>query len=268
MALPEVVTVRAHDYAQGVFVSVEAPVVAEYPITLLINGSPFISIACSGTDLELLALGHLMTEGIFKSPEEIEAINVDEENLVIDVETGLDEELMERLFRVHTISSGCGQGRPSYSGQAKDKLETTSPMSKATEKYVTAAVICPCVTEFLRTSELHKKTGGVHSAALYSTDGRRIVFFNEIGRHNAVDKLIGYAVRRSLPLGEAMILSTGRLSSEIISKAIAAKTPIVVSKASPTSLSVEMARESGIVMIGNVKGRKFRVYSGSEHIQE
>ncbi len=259
MALPEVVTVQADDYAQGVFVSVEAPVVAEYPITLLINGSPFISIACSGTDLELLALGHLMTEGIIRSPEEIKAIKVDEDNLAIDVETGLDEELMDRLFRVHTISSGCGQGGSSYAVQTKVKVETPPSLQ--------AAVVCSCVTEFLRTSELHKETGGVHSAALYSTIGERIIFFNEIGRHNAVDKLIGYAVRRSLPLGEAMILSTGRLSSEIISKAIAAKTPVVVSKASPTSLSVEMAKESGIVMIGNVKGRKFRVYSGREFIQ-
>ena len=260
MALPEVVTVRADDYAQGIFSSVEAPVVAEYPVTLLINGSPFITIACSGTDLELLALGHLMAEGIIKSPEEIEAIKVDEANLVIDVETGLDEELMERLFRVHTISSGCGQGGTSLEANAKKKLETTPPFLKP-------EVICSCVTEFLRTSDLHKKTGGVHSAALYSIDGKRIVFFNEIGRHNAVDKLIGYAVRKSLSLDEAMILSTGRLSSEIISKAIAAKTPVVVSKASPTSLSVEMARESGIVMIGNVRGRKFRVYSGREWIQ-
>ena len=124
------------------------------------------------------------------------------------------------------------------------------------------------MTEFLRTSDLHKKTGGVHSAALYSTNGKRIVFFNEIGRHNAVDKLIGYAVRKPLSLAEAMILSTGRLSSEILSKAIAAKTPVVISEASPTSLAVEMAWESGIVMIGNVRGRKFRVSSGREYVKE
>jgi FdhD protein len=168
---------------------------------------------------------------------------------------------MERLFRVHTISSGCGQGGPSYAAKAKDKLETSPPS-------VQAGVIIGCVTELLRTSELHKKMGGVHSAALYSTDGKRIVFFNEIGRHNAVDKLIGYAVRNSLPLGEAMLLSTGRLSSEILSKAVAAKIPVVISKASPTSLSVELASQSGIVMIGNVRGRKFRVYNGREHVQE
>ncbi len=119
MALPEVVTVQADDYAQSIFSSVEAPVVAEYPVILLINGSPFISIACSGTDLELLALGHLMAEGIVRSPEEIGAIKVGEENLVIDVETGLDEELMERLFRVHTIPSACGQGGTSYGRAGK-----------------------------------------------------------------------------------------------------------------------------------------------------
>ena len=106
MALPDTVTVEAYEYSMGVhaqgvhaqgdlaqdargtFTKLEAPVVAEYPVTLLINGSPFVSISCSGTDLELLALGHLMAEGIIRSPEEIESIKVDEENLSIDIETG------------------------------------------------------------------------------------------------------------------------------------------------------------------------------------
>ncbi len=261
MALPDVVLIGAHDYANDAFTSVEAPVVAEYPVTLLINGRPFISIVCSGTDLELLALGHLMAEGIIRSPEEIESIKVDEENLSIDIETGQGKELMKRLFRIHTISSGSGRSGANPGDGSTKKLESIPPALKA-------PVICSCMKEFLRTSDLHRATGGVHSAALYSVVGERIVFFDEIGRHNAVDKLIGYAVRKSLDLGSVMLLSTGRLSREIISKVLAAGAPVVVSKASPTSVAVEMARESGIVMIGNVRDRQLRVYSGREYIKE
>jgi FdhD protein len=121
--------------------------------------------------------------------------------------------------------------------------------------------------EFLRTSELHKKTGGVHSAALYTADGEKIVFFDEIGRHSAIDKVIGYAASKSLDLDRTMILSTGRMPSEILSKVLAAGAPAIVSKASPTNVAVEMAREGGIVMIGNVRGRRLRVYNGREHIR-
>ena len=111
MALPDTVIIEAQQYSHGNLTPVQVPVIAEYPVTLNLNGSPFVSIACLGSDPELLALGHLLAEGIVKSPEEIEQIDVDEKNLNIDVRTAQNDELLERLFRVHTITSGCGQGR-------------------------------------------------------------------------------------------------------------------------------------------------------------
>jgi len=259
MKLPDIIEIDAHEFSSGQIGEVSVPVSAEYSFIINLNNSPFVSIACSGTDLEHLVTGHLVTEGIIKKKSDIQDISIDFENFSINVTTSMDEEVMERLFRVHSIASGCGQGRMNDFEMEKISLSSIP--------HIDSETITSSMKRFLRSSETHKKTRGVHSAVLLSSRGEEIVFFDEIGRHNAVDKIIGYAADMEIPLDDKMILSTGRLSSEIALKAIHASVPFIISKASPTSLSVKIARDHNLVLIGKVRGSTFCIFNGREFIK-
>lgn len=255
MGLPESVTISAIQYAQGSLTPIELNVSAEYPITLSVNGNPYVVIACSGSDLEVLAIGHLITEGIITSPEEIRELAIDTDSLEINVVTEQNDEILERLFRIHSIASGCGHGR--FEAPIARHLAAPTIMPE---------VILTCMKTFLHASELHKKTRGVHSAALYTADGKELVFFDEIGRHNAIDKIIGHANKNRVSLTDKLIFSTGRMSSEIVYKLLYAAAPVIVSKASPTSFAIDLARRYNILMIGKVRGNSLCIFNGEERI--
>lgn len=259
MSLPDHVFIDAWQYTLDGMTPVRLPVSAEYSVRLSINGNAFLNIACSGSDLSELALGHLLSEGIIRSPDEVLAIEVDDEMLTVNIATKMSDEILERLFRIHSIASGCGQGRTILPGEEEKMKILTPPLVRAER-------IVACMREFLQSSDLHLLTHGVHSAALCSLAGERIAFFDEIGRHNAVDKVIGFALARGLSLEDKMILSTGRLSSEIIYKAVYASAPVIISRASPTSLSLELARRFGILMIGKFRAGTFSVFHGADRI--
>ncbi len=252
MALPQYMNVRVHQCTGSAMAPIEIPVSAEYAFTLAVNGNPFVSIVCSGSDLARLALGHLAAEGIVTSADEVRSIDIDEKAFSIDVRTVEDDGMLERLFRIRSIASGCGQ--PSAAAEAVPR--------RAEVPHVRASVVTACMKEFLHSSEIHRLTHGVHSAALYSVEGERLCFFDEIGRHNAIDKILGYALEKGLALDNAMILSTGRLASEIVQKAVAVSAPVLVSRAAPTTRSIELARRAGMLMIGGVRPSGFYVFSG------
>ncbi len=259
--LPGIVHLKAWEYSKGEFREEEHPVSSEYPVTLKLNGNPFVSIACSGSDLEYLATGHLISEGVVERSEEIEKIEIDYERLEVNISLNMTDAVVERLFRIRSIASGCGQG----SGLLPER--DTGSRKERKPIVVDAEGILSCMKDFLRHSEHHKLTRGVHSAALYDLSWNRIVFFDEIGRHNAIDKIIGYASGTGTPLDDKGILSTGRLSSEIVSKAVYGSVPLLISKASPTSYSVELALRHNIVMIGKVSGSSFSIFSGRDNVK-
>ena len=140
------------------------------------------------------------------------------------------------------------------------------PSDKSKLPNVSAEIVLSYMKKFVQASDLHKLTRGVHSSVLLDLEGNEIVFVDEIGRHNAVDKIIGYAAKNSISLGDKMIFSTGRLSSEILYKTIYSGAKVIVSKAAPTSLSVELARENNIILIANVRSNRFDVLNGYENI--
>lgn len=259
MALPQHLMVGAYLCTGTAIEPIGIPVSAEYSFTLSVNGNPFVSIVCSGSDLEQLALGHLAAEGVIRSAEEVRSIEIDEDAFSIDVGTAEGDELLERLFRIRSIASGCGQsGSVSSEGAARPGLEVPR---------IRAAVVTTSMKEFLHSSEIHRLTHGVHSAALYTVGGDRLCFFDEIGRHNAIDKILGYALKNGLSLDRSMIFSTGRLASEIVLKAIAVSAPVLVSRAAPTTRSIELARRAGMLMIGGVRPSGFYIFSGEGFIE-
>ena len=120
--------------------------------------------------------------------------------------------------------------------------------------------------EFLGLSTTHSQTHGVHSGALYGLDGKRMAFFDEIGRHNAVDKLIGMALINRIPLDRYMLFSTGRVSSEIVLKAAQASIPVIVTRAAPTSMAIDLARKQNLILITGVRKDGFYVAHGADRI--
>ena len=253
MTQPGYSYVQVHDYRETGPEEREMAVSAEYPVNLSINGSHYATIACSGTEIEYLVTGHLISEGIVLSVDSIQEFSFDPATLSANVCTHDRREISPR----GALTAAGGRGRLSVPGHEYVRAELPE---------INAGTVSDSMESFLNHSREHHLTGGVHSSALCTVSGDMVVFFDEIGRHNAVDKVIGYAARKAIPLADKMILSTGRISSEIMFKLIYARAPVLVSRASPTSYSVNLARQFNILTICRARQGRFTVINGNEQI--
>lgn len=249
--------VLLHEYREGGFTEVSLPFSTEYVVTLKINGSPYVTMACSGSYLREHITGYLMTEGVIGRPDQIRELDIDEARLTVNVLLAEDRIITEKIKRIKTITAAGGRAKKSW--PPEDLIRKKLPQVRAT-------TILQSMSEFLAYSREHEATHGVHSAALYSLEGGRLVFFDEIGRHNAIDKVIGHAAIHGICLEDKMICSTGRISSEIAFKIINARAPVLVSRASPTTLSVGLLRRFNILSVIRAVNGRFFVVNGKENI--
>ncbi|MGQ9545566.1 MAG: formate dehydrogenase accessory sulfurtransferase FdhD [Dehalococcoidia bacterium] len=234
--------------------SIEVEVAREFPVTLVLNNRELVTLLCSPADLKYLAVGFLFSEGLLKGKDEIRKIAVDDERGVVRVETIEDKEFSPDVLFKRIISSGCGRGASFYSAAdaSSEKVESQTKVS-VTE-------IFTLVNEFQHSSEVYMATHGVHSAAL--CDNKSIlVFSNDIGRHNAIDKIFGRCLLENIPTDGRMIITSGRISSEILHKVAKRVIPIIISISAPTNLGVKLADDLSITLIGSVRGKKMNVYT-------
>jgi len=233
-------------------------VTAEFPLTIILNNRELVTLLCSPSELDYLAIGFLSSEGLLKGKDEIKKVVVDDVRGVVRVETTKEEKELADLFK-RFITSGCGRGASFYS--AAD-IQQTKVESKIT---ISAAEIFSLVKEFQHRSLTYRATGGVHSAAL--CDAKSILLFSEdIGRHNAVDKIFGRCILQGIPTDNHIILTSGRISSEILFKVAKRNIPVLVSISAPTNLGVKLAADLGITLIGFVRGEKMNAYANSWRI--
>jgi len=180
---------------------------------------------------------------------------VDDQRGVVRVETGEDGEFANELIFKRFITSGCGKGTSFYSAadvQGQAKIESRIEISPHK--------VFALMDEFVQRSELYRTTGGVHSAALCDTTS--ILFFAEdIGRHNAIDKIFGQCLLEDIPTDDRIILTSGRVSSEILLKVAKRNIPIIISKSAPTNLGVRLANDLGISLIGFVRAKRMNAYT-------
>ncbi len=230
-------------------------VIIEFPLTIILNNQELVTLLCSPINLDYLAIGFLFSEGLVKGKDAIKKILVDEQRGVVRVETDEDNEFARELLFKRLITSGCGKGTSFYSAasiKSQPKVESQIVVSPH-EVFV-------LVNEFQHRSQLFRATGGVHSAAL--SDTKNILIFNEdIGRHNAIDRIFGECILKELPIDNHMIITSGRISSEILLKAAKGQIPIIISKTAPTNLGVRLAADLGITIIGFVRGKRMNVYT-------
>jgi len=230
-------------------------VTQELSLTIILNHRELVTLLCSPTDLKYLAIGFLFSEGLIKNKEEIKKIIVDDQKGVVRVETEDGKEpANERLFK-RLITSGCGRGASFYSDA--DIHELAKVESRIG---ISAVEIFALVKEFQHRSQIYRATGGVHSAALCDT-GSILLFSEDIGRHNAIDKIFGECLLKDIPTNDRIIITSGRISSEILLKVAKRDIPVLISKSAPTNLGVKLANDLGVTVIGFVRGERMNVYT-------
>jgi len=258
--------------------------IAEVPLTIFLDAEELVTILCTPELLRELAVGFLYSEGFIHEKEDIRGIDIDLGEYTVRVETRRGV-----VSGKGTPGGGPGvPGGPSPEGGAallKRKLLITpgcvnaavsvgrvGPAHDGGLKMVESDLVL-CAEEIVRTvreahrrSRLYQETGGVHNAALCNGGG--VIFFSEdIGRHNALDKVIGLALLADLPMEDSLVVTSGRISSAVVAKMVRAKVPVLVSRSAPTSEAVRLAEAFGITLIGFARGARFNVYSNSRRIE-
>lgn len=234
---------------------IEDIVAREFPLTIILNNQELVTLLCTPAHLDYLAIGFLSSEGLLKSKDEIKKIAVDEKRGVVRVETNEKIKQADEIVFKRLITSGCGRGASFYS--AADVIGQKKVESKTT---ISSDEILELAREFQHRSQIFRTTGGVHSAAL--CDNKKILIFSEdVGRHNAIDKIFGQCVVQDIPTDGRLIMTSGRVSSEILVKAAKRNVPLLVSKSAPTDMGVKLAGDLGITLIGFVRGKRMNIYA-------
>lgn len=227
-------------------------VVKEAIYSIVVNGTRVASLACTPSDLDSLGVGFLMSEGIITSYADVLNLSVKGDECIIGVET---RGKIEAADRIATLS-GCVSTGPST-----DRLLGLLRARKITSGLtVSVKSIVAIIKGFQRASELFRSTGGVHSAAICEPDGI-ILFKDDIGRHNAVDKVLGTCSIKGISTKDKILMLTGRVSSDVLMKAALRGIPILISLSAPTHLAIELATESGITLVGFARGEAMNIYS-------
>ncbi|MGB9853701.1 MAG: formate dehydrogenase accessory sulfurtransferase FdhD [Candidatus Bathyarchaeales archaeon] len=228
---------------------------------MFVNKTQYATIFCSPKELKELAVGHLLSEGIIKTVEEIDEIAMEKEEIcqvklkpTVNVKSRL--KLSEHFSRV--ILSACGGP---HQPQASKKLRKIESKLK-----VNAETIQNCVNNLNRIAETFRKTGGVHIAAVYKGDGTLVAFAEDVGRHNAVDKVIGKCALGKMVLSECFLALSGRLTGDIVFKAAKVGLPIAASIAAALDSGIAVAKEANMTLIGFVRGKRMNVYTFPERI--
>lgn len=234
---------------------IEDIVARESPLTIILNNQELVTLLCSPTNLKYLAVGFLSSEGLIENKDEIKKIIVDDQRGTVRVETeGVNEPDRELLFK-RFITSGCGRGASFYSA-----ADVTSQTKVESPLKVPVQEILALNNEFQHRSQVYRATRGVHSAALCDTQDI-LVFSEDIGRHNAIDKIFGQCLLEDISTDNRLIITSGRISSEILLKVAKRNIAIIISKSAPTDLAVNLASNLGVTLVGFVRGKRMNAYT-------
>jgi FdhD protein len=242
-------------------------VAVEEPLEIRVNGKAFVVVMRTpGHDLELAA-GHLLAEGIIARRSDIASIGpcparadgVPDNAILVQLTRSDNRKLRERARR-STMGSSCGTCGKTTIAQVHQNFPTLDlPPARAA-----AAVVQALPIQLSAHQDVFRTTGGLHGAALFLVDGGLLKVREDVGRHNAVDKVLGWALLNELtPLNEHILFVSGRISFEIVQKALAARIGVVAGISAPTSLAVDFARASGQTLVGFVRDGRANVYAGT-----
>ncbi|QGU00072.1 Sulfur carrier protein FdhD [Candidatus Syntrophocurvum alkaliphilum] len=238
----------------------EDVLVEEKPLTIYLNDNELVTLLCTPDYLAELTVGFLTAEGFIKKREDLSEIEVDKEKGLAYVTSKNENVIAEKSFMKRYITTGCGKGTTFFN--AVDAMIIKRP----DEGYkISVQEIIGLMRDFQKNSDLFKLTGGVHSAAL-CTNKESLIVREDIGRHNAIDKIAGRCFLDDIYLNNKIILTSGRISSEVMLKIAKMGVGIIASRSAPTAMAVDFAKELGITVIGFVRGQRFNLYSHPERV--
>jgi len=241
---------------------IEDVVVRERTIAVVVGGQRLLRLQCLPEAVEDLALGLLVTSALLPPNEPVPPIAWVPDEGEVRVSFAPPPERVETLQKNLTLGSGCGSAMSSVKGY--DPLDCWRKID--TSFAVAAAALSAAMRTFLHRSEVYVETGGVHAAAIARGD-EMVAFAEDIGRHNAFDKVIGACRRQAIALEDKVALVTGRLSQELVAKAIPASVPVLVSRGAPTDASVRLADEANLTLIGFARADRMNVYAAEWRIR-
>ena len=239
---------------------IETHVVQERPLTIYLNAQEIVTSMTIGDHPDWLAVGYLLNQGMLQHDDEITGIDYDDDLEVIVVRT-VRETNFEEKMKKKTRTSGCAQG--TVFGDMMENIETI----KLSRDARTKTSWLYALTKKINTApSLYLKAGAIHGCVLCKAD-KPLVYLEDVGRHNAVDKIAGWMFLHKVSPDDKLFYTTGRLTSEMILKCAAMGIPILVSRSGFTAWGVELARQVGMTVIGRARGKRFVALSGAERIE-
>lgn len=258
-------TVPCIKYDNGSMVPSSHEIVMEVPLAVFVNGRNALTAMVSPTMLEEFVTGFLYTEKIIRKLEDIESMRIEKSRDKNRDENGigtlsasvLTKNPFSIIFSSKTVFSGCGGDTSYVDAERLPKIQSDLVIDVSTIKSIMKEALI---------SDLHTRTGGIHIVGLFEPDGK-VCVIEDIGRHNALDKVIGYGLKHGVDFSRTVVTCSGRLSSEMVRKCLMANIPVIASRGATTTLAISMAEKAGLTIVGFVRSQKMNIYTGAERVR-
>jgi FdhD protein len=239
---------------------VETRVVVERPLTLFLNGQEIVTMMTIGDHPEYLGVGYLINQNMLRVDDEITAVEYDDDIETVVVRTKRKTNFEEKLKK-KTLTSGCAQG--TVFGDLMEKFDEV----RLPQDAVLRTSWLYSLTKKINTApSLYLTAGAIHGCVLCEAD-RPLIYMEDVGRHNAIDKIAGYMAINGVSARGKIFYTTGRLTSEMVIKTVQMGIPILISRSGFTAWGVQLARKAGLTLIGRARGKRFIALSGEDRIQ-
>jgi len=239
--------------------TVTTSVSVERPLTLFLNSREIVTMMTIGDYPDYLAVGYLRNQNMLHDDDEITAIDYDDDINTIVVRTAKDTNFEDKLKK-KTLTSGCAQGTV-----FGDVMETFDTVQLPADVEIRTSQLYPLIKAINMAPSLYLKAGAIHGCVLCEHD-RPLVYMEDVGRHNAVDKIAGWMFMKGVSGGDKIFYTTGRLTSEMVIKTVQMGIPALVSRSGFTAWGVDLARKAGVILIGRARGQRFVALSGEDRI--
>ena len=235
-------------------------VVEERPLTIFLNGQEIVTVMTIRDHPEYLALGYLLNQRMLLPDDIVTAIDYDEDIETIVVRTKRKTDY-EKKLRKKTLTSGCAQGTV-----FGDLMEHIADVQLPQDAVLKTSWIYALSRKINTQPSLYLTAGAIHGCVLCEAD-RPLIYMEDVGRHNAIDKIAGYMFKNGVSLDGKMFYTTGRLTSEMVLKTVQMGIPVLISRSGFTAWGVELARQTGLTLIGRAKGKRFIALAGEDRIE-
>ena len=244
-------------FSGGNFSKENLTVVCERPLTLFLNEKEVVTLMTNGEHPRELAAGFFHSEGFIEGPDDIAELTFEENRSACRLIPSVPIEFSQDVHGRRLITTGCGKGSVYYG--LLEKIKSGKVRVKS-DLVIEPGKLVDLIRENSKSSELSKQTHGVHTAALCSIDGS-LISRDDVGRHNAIEKVVGHCLLSSIPPTDKILFTTGRLTSEVVMKVARFGCPMVISRSSASSLALELAEITELTLVGGARAGRFHVYT-------